>query len=319
MRVFADLHTHSTASDGTSTPQELVDLARGAGVGLLALTDHDTVAGLDAAAEAARAAGIAFVDGVEISAEGAPGRCHLLGLGFDPGDAALRETLETISQARRTRNARMVERLNALGVPLTLEAVAAHAPPGANVGRPHFAAALVACGAVRDRDAAFRRYLADGAPAYVPRVSITPGEAIRRVHDAGGMCFLAHPMLVRLASHETLEGRVKALAALGLDGIEVYYSGHTPSQEEKLRRLAERLGLEASGGSDFHGANKPGLRVGAVRDGRGLEAARVSERLRARARPQERAAGAGLGDGRGDGAGSGISRSSSRRADSASG
>ncbi|MFM7322281.1 MAG: PHP domain-containing protein [Armatimonadota bacterium] len=279
----ADLHAHSTASDGTATPSEVVALAQFAGLDLIALTDHDTTAGCPEARSAAAAAGIAFLDGVELSAEGAPGRCHILGLGIRGDDPELRETLAALSQRRRTRNERMIERLNALGVAIDLETVVAHAPPGANVGRPHFAAAMVALKLVPDADTAFRRFLGDGASAFVQRESLTPAEAIDLIHRAGGLAFLAHPWLVRLPQHETLEARVRALQTAGMDGIEVWYSGHTPAQEAKLERLAAATGLLATGGSDFHGTAKPAIRLGAVRTGRKLDTSLIPPQLRERA------------------------------------
>ena len=280
--MFADLHMHSTASDGTTTPAGLVDLAKQAGVTLMALTDHDTVGGCSEAATAARSAGIDFLSGVEVTAEGGSGRADILGIGIRRNDPTLTSTLERVMEARRTRNVRIVARLNQLGVDITMEQIASFAPPGANVGRPHFAAALVACGAVPDKQAAFDIYLADGAKAFVGRDSLTPAEAIDLIHTAGGLAFLAHPMLVRLKDHETIETRVRKLQEEGIDGIEVWYSSHTPAQEDKLGRLAASLGLLVTGGSDFHGDNKPHLRLGGVRDGRPLDRSLIPETLASR-------------------------------------
>jgi len=280
--MFADLHMHSTASDGTTPPAELVALARQAGVTLMALTDHDTVGGCAEAARAARDAGIDFLSGVEVTAEGGSGRADILGIGIRRDDPTLTSTLDRVMEARRTRNVRIVAKLNQLGVDITLEQITAFAPPGANVGRPHFAAALVACGAVPDKQAAFDVYLADGAKAFVGRDSLTPAEAIELIHTAGGLAFLAHPMLVRLKDHETIETRVRKLKDEGIDGIEVWYSSHTPAQEEKLARLASSLGLLVTGGSDFHGDNKPNLRLGGVRSGRPLDRSLIPDALATR-------------------------------------
>ena len=251
--MTADLHTHSTASDGTFTPTELLEAAHAKKITLLALTDHDTTAGLAEAQRAATALGVAFLPGVELSAEGAPGKCHLLGLGIDPQHKPLINTLKHLSENRHARNEKMIARLNALGIPLTLEEVIAHAPPGANLGRPHFAATLLARGIVKDMREAFTPYLADDAAAYVEKATLRPTEAIALVHQAGGLCFLAHPGLLRLASHETHESRVRALSLLGLDGIEAYYSSNSPAEEARFLRLAEKFGLLVTGGSDFHG------------------------------------------------------------------
>lgn len=278
--MTADLHTHTTASDGTFTPSELVEAAHAQGISLLAVTDHDTTAGVSEARAIALARGMAFLPGVELSAEGAPGKCHLLGLGIDPAHPRLTQTLQSLSENRRLRNLKMIARLNALGVPVTMDEVFAHAPVGANVGRPHFAAALVALGAVADTREAFTRYLADDAPGHVEKETLSPVEAITLVHEAGGLCFLAHPGLLRLAAHETYETRVRALAALGLDGIEAYYSSYSPAEEARFLRLAEKLGLLVTGGSDFHGANKPHVALGVVRDGQPLSLDLLPLRLR---------------------------------------
>lgn len=280
---YADLHAHTTASDGTYTPTELVSAACAAGLTYLAVTDHDTLGGLPEALAAARAAGIRLLPGVELSAEGAPGKCHLLGLGIDPDHADLRDTLATLSANRRARNARMADRLTALGMSITLEEVTAAAPTGANVGRPHFAQTMVAKGYVRDTQEAFNRYLGDEAAAYVEKQTLSPGEAIRLIHDAGGLCFIAHPGLLKLAQHETQETRMSALKALGLDGLEAYYSAYSPAETERFLRLAAKLGMLVTGGSDFHGANRPEVRIGQVIDGAPLPASRLPQDLLARA------------------------------------
>jgi hypothetical protein len=271
-QLWADLHAHTTASDGQLTPHELVRGAAAAGVGVLAVTDHDTTAGVAAAREAAAAAGIRLVSGVEMSAEGPPGKCHLLGLGIDPDDALLCQTLAAISEARRERNGRIAGRLQALGVPITLEEVTLAAPAGANVGRPHFAALLVAREYVATMREAFDRYLSDEGPAYVEKQTLTPEEAIRLIHGAGGLCFLAHPGLLRLPEQETPEIRLRALKALGMDGVEAFYSKHSPAQNDLFARLAEKLGLLVTGGSDFHGPAVSDARLNAVLDGAPLPA-----------------------------------------------
>lgn len=277
--MTADLHAHTTASDGSFTPTELVEAARALGLSHLAVTDHDTTAGVAEAAEAARAAGIRLVPGVELSAEGPPGKCHLLGLGIDPGHAGLTRKLAELSEARRTRNARIARRLQELGIPLTLEEVVAVAPPGANVGRPHFAQALIGKGVVATVAEAFSRYLAEGAPAYLPKDVLTPEEAIRLIHAAGGLAFLAHPGLVRLGSDETLRGRITALRALGLDGVEVFYPLHTPEQVQELGEIARDLNLLVTGGSDFHGTAKPDIPLGVVVEGGGVPIAHLPAAL----------------------------------------
>ncbi len=164
----------------------------------------------------------------------------------------------------------MAENLQALGVPLTLAEVTAAAPPEANVGRPHFAQTLVDKGIVADLSEAFDRFLGDNAPAYVPSASLIPAEAIALIHAAGGLAFLAHPGLLRLAPGETARERLAALKALGLDGVEVFYPKHTVPQIDRFQSLAHDLGLLVTGGSDFHGANKPDVPLGVVLNGHGV-------------------------------------------------
>jgi hypothetical protein len=284
-----DLHTHTTASDGSLTPTELVFAAKEAGLDALAVTDHDTVAGVAEAQRAALHIGLTLVPGVELSADGPPGKCHLLGLFIDPEHDELNETLARLSQNRRERNEKIVERLNALGVSLTLDDVIAVSPQGANIGRPHFAQALVERGVVPDVGAAFARFLADDGAAYVEKETLSPAECASLIHRAGGLCLLAHPGLLRLHTHETLEGRLNAYIACAIDGIEAYYSQHSPADEARFLRLAQKSAWEVSGGSDFHGAPKPHVRLGVVTGGAALASeklsAQVQERLQALSPP----------------------------------
>jgi predicted metal-dependent phosphoesterase TrpH len=233
------------------------------------VTDNDTSGGVAQATLAAEKAGggLRLVPGVELSAEGAPGKCHLLGLGLDPANTALIESLARVSEARRVRNDRMAARLRSLGVDITLEEVTAAAPRGANVGRPHFAALLIAKGAAKDNADAFARFLSDDGPAYVEKETLSPAESIQLIQNAGGRCFLAHPGLLRLAQHETFETRLRDLKALGIDGLEAYYSKHSPAQNAQFVRLADKLG-----GSDFHGPVVSEARLNAVLDGQPLPA-----------------------------------------------
>ena len=282
---YADLHAHTTASDGATPPADLVRLARDVGLTYLAVTDHDTTAGLAEAASAARRLSIRLIAGVELSAEGAPGKCHLLGLGIDPAHEGLNHALRDLSASRRARNLRMAERLRSLGAPITLDEVVEIAPPGANIGRPHFAQALLARGYVRDIPQAFSRYLADDAAAYVTKETLAPAQAIELVHAAGGLCFIAHPGLLRLSEHENLETRFQALKEVGIDGIEAYYSAYSPALTARLLRIAEKLALLVTGGSDFHGANKPDVPLGIVVDGHRLPSASLPPALLGRALP----------------------------------
>jgi predicted metal-dependent phosphoesterase TrpH len=242
---FVDLHAHSTASDGATTPSELVAAARQAGLAAIALTDHDTVAGVGEASAAGAGAGVRVVPGVELSAVDASGETHLLGLHLADLDA-LDARLAELREMRRTRAERIVQRLNALGVRVTMDDVLEQAAGGA-IGRPHVARALIANGWAGDVRSAFDRYLAAGRPAFVPKDGLSLADAIGMVHRAGGIALLAHP-----GASATAE-RLKALVALGLDGVEVRHPSHDEAEIARILALTDLLGLLPSGGSDWHG------------------------------------------------------------------
>jgi 3',5'-nucleoside bisphosphate phosphatase len=258
-----DLHTHTTASDGTASPAELVAAAVGAGLSAVAVTDHDVTFGAAEAVAVAAATGapIEVVPGVEVSAEWPRGQMHLLGLFIDPEDRAFRGWLEEILGGRDARNARIVARLRELGVDVELAEVEAVAGEGA-VGRPHIAQVLVAKRAAASLREAFDRFLGKGAAAYFDRLRATPVEAIARIHAAGGLAVLAHPHYCGAADEAELTAWVGELAEAGLDGVEVRYSTFTAADRQVAERLARRFDLLPSGGSDFHGANKPEVRLG---------------------------------------------------------
>lgn len=254
-----DLHAHSTASDGSLPPREVVRLAHAAGLAALALTDHDTTAGLPDALDEGRRLGIEVIPGIELSAAHRHGELHLLGYFIDPASEALREALARTLRYRARRNALIVERLNDLGCALTLAEVQQEAGPGATVGRPHIASVLVRKGHARNIQDAFDRYLAEGAAANVPKENLSPAAAIRVVHDAGGLAVLAHPFTLAAPSRGAL---LERLARDGLDGVEVLYPKHDEVLRRNLATQAEALGLFITGGSDFHGERKPETRIG---------------------------------------------------------
>jgi len=255
-----DLHTHSTASDGTFSPSELIRLAKREGLKALALTDHDTTRGLPEAYEVAREEGIPFLCGVEISVKfNGPGHFHLLGYFLSPELPPLEETLKALQEARKRRNELMVEKLRALGVEITLTELEEIAK--GEIGRPHFARLLVEKGYVRTPDEAFEKYLRKGAPAYVPKALLEPKEAIEKILQAKGIPVLAHPITLKLAPKE-LSSYLKELKELGLRGVEAYYSEHNRDFTNFLLHEAQRLGFLTTGGSDFHGANKPDIKLG---------------------------------------------------------
>ncbi len=255
-----DLHTHSTFSDGSDTPAELVRKARAAGLRALALTDHDSVRGVPVFLAACGAERLCGIAGVEISAEVPAGTLHLLGLGVRPDHDELDAVLERMRDGREWRNRRILDRLRELGFDLAWEEVAALAGEEV-VGRPHFARAMVARGWTADTRQAFDRYLAKGAPAYVDRYRPAPAEALRVIAAAAGVAVLAHPFSW-VADETELAGRLGELRELGLRGIEAYYPEHTAAKTVACLRLARRLGLLATGGSDYHGAAMPDIRLG---------------------------------------------------------
>lgn len=254
---YCDLHMHSTASDGEDAPQRLPALAGEAGLAAIALTDHDTTAGLARCAAACKKQGIDFLTGVEFSCEPVQGHgtCHLLGYGFDPEHPALADLLERQRESRQQRIPRIIAKLNELGVDVTYEeireAVAAQA-----VGRPHVAAVLLQKGYVKTIKDAFDRYLGLRAPAYVPKPKVRVGAAIAALHAAGGLAVLAHPVQMRLPDETALAQVLAQLREAGLDGLECHHTDHAAAQVELYRTLAQRFELLITGGSDYHGRHK---------------------------------------------------------------
>ncbi len=255
----ADFHTHSTASDGSLAPADLVRQASRRGLSILALTDHDTTLGLAAATAAASESGIRLIPGIELSTDVEPGEIHILGYGIDPDDATLQQTLATLRRARETRLDRMVERLRALGIDLDRDAIRP-STPGGSVGRPHVARAMIAAGYVASVPEAFERYIGNGKPGYIPSRRLTPAEAVRLIVQAGGLAIHAHPLTSPL-----FPDNLDALMAAGLAGIEAYYGEYSSEQRERLAAIAAEHGLLVSGGSDYHGEQfKHGRDLGAV-------------------------------------------------------
>ncbi|PJM96039.1 PHP domain-containing protein [Streptomyces sp. CB01373] len=252
MRI--DLHTHSSASDGTDTPAELVRNAAAAGLDVVALTDHDTTRG-HAEAIAALPEGLTLVTGAELSCRVDGISMHLLAYLFDPAEPALLAERELVRDDRVPRAKAMIAKLNALGVPVTWEQVARIAGDG-SVGRPHIATALVELGLVPTVSDAFtQEWLADSGRAWVAKHETDPFEAIRLVKGAGGVCVFAHPAAVK-RGRTVPESRIAELAAAGLDGIEVDHMDHDPDTRTRLRGLAGELGLLTTGSSDYHGSRK---------------------------------------------------------------
>jgi predicted metal-dependent phosphoesterase TrpH len=261
---FAELHCHSTASDGTLPPREVVQLAKRSGLSALALTDHDTVAGCAEARDEAAKLGIDFLTGIEISAEyPPPGTMHILGYGVDPENPALKTLTETLIAGRDNRNPKIVAKLNEMGVAVTM-AEWENEAKGDVLGRPQLAAVLHRKGYVSSIKQAFDKYIGQGAPAYFDKERLTPKQAIERIGESGGVAVLAHPIQLRTGNDAQLERVIKDLADLSLAGLEVIHSDHDDAMTEKYARLADRFGLIKTGGSDFHGGNKPKIELGYV-------------------------------------------------------
>jgi predicted metal-dependent phosphoesterase TrpH len=260
LRSLIDLHTHTTFSDGSQTPAKLIELAAASGCRAIAITDHDTVAGLAEGRGAACLLGIEFVEGVEISAEYDRGTMHILGYYVDDRSEDFRSSLDKLKEAREARNLEIVRRLQSLGFDISYEEVAKLAGSEV-VGRPHFAHAMLQKGYVKSIQEAFDRFLAKGAPAYVEKQRLSPADAIKLIHDAGGVAVLAHPYQLNTSSLEELEQLVCDLVEVGLDGIEAIYSRHGRSEQDNYVQLAARYGLLVTGGSDYHGIYKPDIRL----------------------------------------------------------
>ncbi len=254
-----DLHTHSRASDGEFTPSEVAERARAAGIGVWALCDHDTVAGLPEGQEAATRAGVRFVPGIELSVFLEKKEIHVLGHFIDPAHPSLREFEDFLAHHRRARMRQIVERLATLGVRVT-EAAIERFSGGKTLGRPHVARAIVEAGAAATVKEAFDRSLGEGRPAYVGRYRMEVADAVKLVRGAGGTATIAHPGVSKLERHELVR-----LRAAGVDGLEVIHADHVPSLREKFLRIAEELDLVPTAGSDYHGSTvSPDRRLGDV-------------------------------------------------------
>jgi 3',5'-nucleoside bisphosphate phosphatase len=267
-----DLHMHSTFSDGSLTPEELAEAGQQAGLTAMALTDHDCTDGIPRFLAACRRLGIRGIAGVEISAEVSKGTLHMLGYHVEPGHPSLEGALVPIREGRGDRNQVILQKLNRLGLSLTWDEIARCAGEDI-VGRPHFAMAMIARGYVSNKEDAFERYLAKGKPAYVDRFRLSPQDSMKAIADAGGLPVLAHPFTLGMG-RKALRVAVGELKEQGLQGIEVYYSEHTQEQTAQYQNLASEFDLAATGGSDFHGAMNPDIRLG-----RGFGSLEVSDEV----------------------------------------
>jgi 3',5'-nucleoside bisphosphate phosphatase len=278
-----DLHTHSTASDGSFTPSDLIGEAKKRGLSAIALTDHDTTGGLEEAARAARENGMRFIPGVELEiAWNRDGEFHLLGLGLGELKDEFTRVMEELRRRREERNLEIVDRMNKAGIEVSYSEItsrtvrseaAGSEPSGHSIGRPHFAAYLAEKKIVKNRKQAFSRYLGKGKPFYIPKVGVEFELALKIIHESGGIAVLAHPMSLYIAWGKLPE-LIKSLKEKGLDGIEAWHPSAKVSSCKRLEEQGRKLGLYITAGSDFHGEARKDRKLGFTAGGK-----KISESL----------------------------------------
>ena len=260
-----DLHVHSNASDGTLTPTEVADEAMRMGLSAIALTDHDTIDGIPEILEYTKDKPLEVVPGIELSCYYNNREVHILGFYMDYANPALNEELSELKMAREGRNLKMVELMQADGLPVTMEKLL-HGNPDSVITRAHFARVLVEEGVCKDKEAAFKKYIGIGCKYYLPKPQVTCETAMKILTTYSKGAFLAHPLLYHLG-YAQIEELLIYLKSLGLKGVEAYHSSNNAYESDKLRSMAMKLGLGISGGSDFHGAVKPNIQMGKGRGG----------------------------------------------------
>lgn len=260
---YIDLHVHSNESDGTYTPARLVDYAIEKGLAAFALTDHDTTKGLAKAIGAAKGRPIEVIPGIEFSTEYEGRDIHIVGLDFDYEDQEFQSQLKRFRDSRDLRNEKMIRKLNEAGIKISWEDMEIRFGEAVWT-RAHFARYMLDEGYIKSMPEAFERFIGDRGPCYVPREKVTPSQAVHLVRRAGGIPVLAHPLQYHMSS-ERLKVLVEELKKNGLLGLEALYSTHKGYEEDEMRRLARTSGLCISGGSDFHGSNKPTIDLGCGR------------------------------------------------------
>lgn len=257
---YIDLHTHTTASDGTDTPTMLVKRALELNLSAIAITDHDTVSGVEEGLISARGTSLTVIPGIELSCQYKNKEIHMLGYFVDIYDKTFLEKLEELKKAREFRNEQMRQKLAEAGMELTMEQIQENNKKTV-ITRAHFARALEKAGYIKTKDEAFSKYIGDGCPCYVKKPDFSPMDAIDVIKKAGGVAVLAHPMLYKLG-YEELDALIAQLKEFGLTGVEVYHSSHNISNSGKLRDLIRPYDLLPTGGSDYHGTNKQNVFLG---------------------------------------------------------
>jgi predicted metal-dependent phosphoesterase TrpH len=265
-RLGIDLHIHSTASDGSLTPSEILNQAQELNLAAIAITDHDSIEGSQEALQVGIPPSIRFLTAVEISAAYPPflpgcGSFHILGYSIRLDSHALNQTLNKLRKARKNRNPKILKHLNSLGFQLSLGDVIRETGQG-QLSRPHIASTMMKKGFVQSIDEAFNKYLGTGKPAYVDKYRIECAQAIEIIREAGGIPVLAHPSLLNIADDQQLNELIRNLIKLGIQGIEVFYPEHTPEQINQYAELAKQYGLLMTGGTDFHGSITPEIKMG---------------------------------------------------------
>lgn len=273
-----DLHLHTDKSDGTATPSDLVKLCAGEGLTVIAITDHDTINGLEEGIQACQSYHLGFIPGIEISSKYEGGALHILGYGIDYQNTTLLGELKRFQDVRRKRNEKIIDKLQSLGIDISLSHITWESREVSSLGRPHIGSALVESGIVQTMDEAFDQYLGRHGKAFVSKEVLVSAETIDLIHRAGGLAFLAHPATLNLTGL-SLDEYLKKLVAEQLDGIEVYSSAHSTKQITDYQELARKFKLLVSGGSDYHGHHKQNVRVGIANGGLGIEGKMVSKAL----------------------------------------
>ena len=256
-----DLHIHTSASDGTYSPKAIVGLAHKQKLKAIAITDHDTIEGNAEAAREGKKIGLEVIPGVEISVEWDNSSIHILGYYIDRTEKGLSSELNNLIRYREERNPKIIEKLNSLGIDISYDEVKIAAGEG-TIGRPHFARILIEKRYVKNDNEAFKKYLQRGAPAYVDKKRLSPEEGIQLIKEAGGIAVLAHPFMIDSIGENEMEELILKLKQMGIGGIEVLYPTHTVQQTLQLKTIAEKYNLLITGGSDFHGKQKPNIHLG---------------------------------------------------------
>ncbi len=279
MKVDFDFHTHTDVSDGSLSPSALVRKAKREGLRLIAITDHDNIDGIPEAVETGRKIGIDVIPGVEISID-FKATMHMCGYFIDITDTQLRKALKFVQDARRDRNPQIIDKLNKLGMDVRIEDVKKHAGRD-QIGRPHFAKALIEKGYVTTKEEAFEKYLAKGRPAYVDKKRLDREKAVKTILDAGGTAVLAHPKQLRLDTAKEYRKLFMEMKELGVSGIEAYSSCHTEDENKMFREIADELGMLVTGGSDFHGDTKQDVELGEFGENIDIDVDKLVEKMKA--------------------------------------